>query len=303
MKLGLPLGGASILGLNALGGDTPQGLNTNQFSPFQLDTDFLDETKYTGGSAVQSDMEKGNAATDSMNRLARISGYTDWLETETPEEEALRQFQGKMSDTMHGRAADIAGRIDLDRDRGEGIASLAGAAAKSIMGGGPASMVNEIEKQRLLGKDQRTYNEKMKDASYAMADRGYGFEALPLEAARGRSRSRNITMPMEEKVLSDLQQQVANIGIAQIQTGSAERIALTQAMNNMAVQKMALQQANELNPSDFSSWMDMARNVAQYMPDEAQHDQYLQRKAYEFQAIMEGKQRMTAAAQQQFLAQ
>ena len=244
-------------------------------------------------------MEKSNAATDSMSRLGRIAGYTDWLEKETPEEEALRQFQDKMSGEMHDRADSIKGRIDLDRDRGEGLASLAGAAAKSIMGGGPASMIDEIEKQRMLGKQQRTYNEGTEDASYAMADRGYGFEALPLEAARGRSRSRNITMPMEEKVLSELQQQVANIGIAQIQTGSAERVAMTQALNNMNVQKMALQQANELNPSDFTSWMDMARNVAQYMPDETQHDQYLQRKAYEFQAIMEGKQRMTAAAQQQ----
>ena len=303
LKVGLPLGGAGLMGLSMFGEDTPEGLNYDQFGfdPFMDSDKYLKQFENQQSAAVQADMAKGTAGHDAMSRLGRIAGYTEWLEKETPEEEALRQFQTKMAGTMSDRAGAMGGRIDKERDRGEGLASLLGASAASVMGGGATPLIQEIDKQRTLGEKHRTRNEAIQDAVYAMEDRGFGFEALPLESARARSRSRNITMPMEEKVMSELQQQVANLDIALIGASSAERTAAIQAESNLQMQKLAIQQSNQFSPNDFESMMAMAARVASYMPDKEQQDQYMQSRAYEFQAMMQRMQRMTLAAQSQFL--
>jgi uncharacterized membrane protein len=67
------------------------------------------------------------------------------------------------------------------------------------------------------------------------------------------------------------------------------------------MQKLAIQQSNQFSPNDFESMMAMAARVASYMPDKEQQDQYMQARAYEFQAMMQRMQRMTLAAQSQFL--
>jgi len=243
---------------------TPFGFDPN--NPGQWKSN---ETNATGSEALRTDLRKStNSLGDqAMSRLGLISGFQDWKEKETPEEEALRKFNKKMSKEMGGRAEAIAGRVNLDRNRGEGLASLAGAAASSILGGGARSMINEIEKQRVLGLGQRTRDEGNIDASYAMADRGFGFDQLPLEAATARSRSRDITDPLKIKAMEDYQRDVAALDRQRIQSQAQIDAAQISANPQAKYMTHLIDQANRTKVTDFPSYMAMIYKQAAALPE------------------------------------
>ena len=250
---------------------TPFGFDPNDPGQWRSN-----ETNATESEALRTDLRKptNSLGDQAMSRLGLISGFQDWKEKETPEEEALRKFNKKMSKEMGGRAEAIAGRVNLDRNRGEGLASLAGAAASSILGGGARSMINEIEKQRVLGLGQRTRDEGNMDASYTMADKGFGFDQLPLEAARARSRSRDITDPLKIKAMEDLQRDVAALDRQRIMSQAQIDAAQISANPELKRFQYLLDQANKPKLTEFDDYMAMIYKQAAALP-EGQRDAFL----------------------------
>ena len=264
--------GASQLTRGLAGGSS--GEDAMNYTPFGFDPNNpgqwrSNETNAMESEALRTDLRKStNSLGDqAMSRLGLISGFQDWKEKETPEEEALRKFNKKMSKEMGGRAEAIAGRVNLDRNRAEGLASLAGAAASSILGGGARSMINEIEKQRVLGLGQRTRDEGNIDASYAMADRGFGFDQLPLEAARSRSRSRDVTDPLKIKAMEDLQRDVAALDRQRIMSQAQIDAAQISANPELKRFQYLIDQANKTKVTDFPSYMAMIYKQAAALPE------------------------------------
>ena len=256
-------------------------------------------------AALQGDMSKiitGTAA----RRKAAMRDYELYLGTETPEEEGLRKFQEGMSTEMKGRAGEIEGRVDLDRDRGEGIASLAGAAAKSILGAGQGMgaipLIEEIDKQRNLGREQRAFNERTMDAAYAMKDRGFGFDALPLEAAATRSRARTITEPLIDQIEADYQNQMANLDLAMISADTQTKTAMIGAMAQLNAAKMALAQANQVSPAEGEAFLAYIYDVASSLPKDIQ-EQWISQEKLSFYNLMQNKMRLTEMAGQSLLAE
>ena len=140
------------------------------------------------------------------------------------------------------------------------------------------------------------------DAAYAMKDRGFGFDALPLEAAATRSRARTITEPLIDQIEADYQNQMANLDLAMISADTQTKTAMIGVMAQLNAAKMALAQANQVSPAEGEAFLAYIYDVASSLPKDIQ-EQWISQEKLSFYNLMQNKMRLTEMAGQSLLAE